>query len=183
MRAIDYTCPMNEQLPENQNPYEILGLDVSFAIEPSVVERAYLKRIASAHPDRVGNTGAVDAAALNAARRCLLDDESRANTVLRLLGGPSASEDRSLPEGFLMEMMDTRSSMEEELDADPDAARAKWRQWGSDERKKHTQEFERLLSEPGSLGACRTQLNAWRYIERLIEQLDPEYDPARADFT
>ena len=28
----------------------------------------------------------------------------------------------------------------------------------------------------------RESLNAWRYIERLIEQLDPDYSPAEADF-
>jgi len=36
--------------------------------------------------------------------------------------------------------------------------------------------------DPALLGEIRTQLNAWRYIERLIEQLDPQYDPNRADF-
>lgn len=165
------------------NPFEALGLPVSFAVEPGAVERAYLKKLASSHPDRVGDAGAIDSAALNAARACLIDDESRANSVLRLMGGPSASEDRSLPDGFLMEMMEIRSTMELDLEDDPDRARAGWLRWGGEQRARYADEFRRLIEEPGSLGACRVQLNAWRYIERLIEQLDPEYDPARADFS
>ena len=44
--------------------------------------------------------------------------------------------------------------------------------------------FERFdeTNEQAVLSEIRTQLNAWRYIERLIEQLDPDYDPNRADF-
>ncbi|MCA9303105.1 MAG: hypothetical protein KC996_03180 [Phycisphaerales bacterium] len=173
---------MSEPFSVNQNPFDLLGLAVSYAIEKHAIERAYLARIASAHPDRVGDAGAIDAAALNDARRCLLDDESRANAVLRVLGGPSASEDRSLPDGFLMEMMEIRSAMEEELNEDPESARVKWGRWGAEERGKYADEFRRRIQDPDSLGACRTILNAWRYIERLIEQLDPGYDPARADF-
>lgn len=173
---------MNTPDPSQQNPFATLGLTVSFAIDANAIERAYLKRIAAAHPDRVGDSGAVDAATLNDARKCLLDDESRANAVLRLLGGPSPSEDRSLPDGFLMEMMSTRTSIEEDLENDPETARAEWSEWGNAQRAKLIAEFGRLIEDPASLGACRTQLNALRYIERLIEQLDPEYDPARADF-
>lgn len=169
--------------PSRDNPFATLGLAVSFGIEAVAIERAYLKKIAVSHPDRVGDGGAADAAALNAARRCLLDDEARANAVLRLLGGASPSDDRSLPDGFLMEMMQTRSAMEEELEEDPDSARPKWQDWGIQQRRRYAQQVQELLADPGSLGACRTQLNAWRYIERLIEQLDPEYSPARADFS
>ena len=44
--------------------------------------------------------------------------------------------------------------------------------------------FDALGERPDApaLAAIRRELNAWRYIERLIEQLDPDYDPARADF-
>ena len=31
------------------------------------------------------------------------------------------------------------------------------------------------------LSQVRRELNAWRYTERLIEQLDPGYEPGRAD--
>jgi DnaJ-domain-containing protein 1 len=173
---------MNTQDPSRENPFATLGLGVSYEIDSGAIERAYLKKIAAAHPDRVGDSGAVDAATLNDARACLLDDESRANAVLRLLGGPSASDDQSLPDGFLMEMMTTRTSMEEDLESDPETARADWTKWGNEQREQLLGEFGRLIKDPASLGACRTQLNALRYIERLIEQLDPEYDPARADF-
>ena len=44
--------------------------------------------------------------------------------------------------------------------------------------------FQSLSSPPAaeSLAEIRIRLNAWRYIERLIEQLDPGYDPDVADF-
>jgi hypothetical protein len=40
----------------------------------------------------------------------------------------------------------------------------------------------RLFAQGAETVEIRRELNAWRYIERLIEQLDPNYDPGRADF-
>ena len=165
----------------------MLGLPVSFGLTKGQIESAYLARIAGAHPDLADADGAgfVDAAALNDARRALLDDETRANLVLSAIGGPAASEDDSLPDGFLMEIMETRMEIEAALAAGDEAERAKWVEWAGEQRSAFAGRVGEALDSADDETAqrdVRRTLNAWRYIERLIEQLDPGYDPASADF-
>ena len=177
-----------------RSPFEILGLPVSCAVTRAQIESAYLARIAGAHPDHAadgGPAGEPTAAELNDARAVLLDEEKRFNLVHRALGGPSAGEDDSLPDGFLMEIMDARMEIEEATASGDAAEREKWAAWGEEQkaalRASASAQLERLESDAdgdraGTLRDVRRTLNAWRYYERLIEQLDPSYDPASADF-
>lgn len=172
--------------PSTDNPFAMLGLSPSYRIDRDVIERAYRVRLPNAHPDAGGNE--IDPATLNQARMVLLDDEQRAVTLLDVLSGPGASACKDLPDGFLMKMMMQRQEIEEAIESGGEEGREEWEQWGVEQRKDYRERvasmFEQLGAEPDtdSLRAIRVQLNAWRYIERLIEQLDPEYDPARADF-
>jgi len=171
---------------QSENPFSTLKLPMSYRVDPNDVERAYLSILANNHPD-AGGVG-TDSAIVNAARKILLDSEKRANTLLGLLNGPTASELKELPEGFLMEMMSLRQDIEEELAENDDSTREKWETWASDQRSEYSNQvaalFESLDDQPSDtdLSKIRITLNAWRYIERLIEQLDPEYDPSNADF-
>lgn len=174
------------------DPFDILGLEPRFGLAEDQIERAYLTRIASAHPDRADDAPDLGRSAdLNEARRTLLNPERRAAALLARLGGPDAAEDKSLPDGFLMEIMETRNEIEQELADDPSPrTRAKWQARAEQQRRQYADRvsalFDRAAPEPGNdpdpaaLREIRTMLNAWRYIERLIEQLD--HDPARADF-
>lgn len=161
--------------------FDRLGLEPRFDLAQGAIERAFLRRIAAVHPDASGEDGG-EAAELADARRVLDDPERRAEALLSRLGGPG-KEDRSLPEGFLVEIMSVR----EDIETDPD--RRKWSAWAEQRRAHHIERVARLFSglmdgdDPDRRRAIRVELNAWRYAERLIEQLDPEYDPARADFT
>ena len=87
-----------------------------------------------------------------------------------------------------MEILEIREQVERAAaSGDPEQVE-RWESWAERERSRYTREvserFAGLGDGPsdGALRAIRTTLNAWRYIERLIEQLDPGYDPARADF-
>ena len=172
--------------PSADNPFSVLGLTPDYRIDRDAIERAYRIRLANAHPDAGGSE--IDPSTLNKARATLLDDELRAITMLQIMGGPDASSCKDLPEGFLMHMMMQRQEIEEAIESGGEAEREEWEQWGEQQRREHRERvasmFEKLdpQPDPGALRAIRVQLNAWRYIERLIEQLDPEYDPARADF-
>ena len=166
------------------DPFAALDLPRRYALDPAELDRAYLERAAALHPDvSAGDDDAPRRAAeLNHAKRTLEDPERRARALLALLGGPG-KEDRSLPPGFLMEMMETREQIEAARGSP--AERARWEAWAVDRRGEYEAEVAALFgrhTEPGVLATIRTTLNAWRYIERLIEQLDPDYDPARADF-
>jgi len=173
----------------DSNPFLILGLPAQFHLDVSTIERAYLARLTSAHPDAGSSIPqGPDAAAINRARMLLLDHEQRANALLDFLGGPEASGCKELPDGFLMEMMTRRQEIEEQIADGGNESRSNWESWARDERTNYTANAQALfgaLSEtptPENLVEIRVLLNAWRYIERLIEQLDPEYDPANADF-
>lgn len=143
------------------------------------VERAYLARLGGAHPDLGGDS--VDASSINEARDVLIDPERRANLLLALLGGPDSSACRDLPDGFLMEMMELRQTIEDEMEADADTAREKWERWGREKRDEHAKNVSAMFARGEDPVRVRMELNAWRYIERLIEQLDPGYDPTRIE--
>lgn len=173
----------------NSNPFELLGLPISFELDSSFIERAYLTRLACAHPDAGGSSPTeIEAAMLNEARTILLDHEQRAVALFNVLGGPGATQCKDLPDGFLIEMMTRRQEIEEQIADGADESRASWESWARAERAGYSAAasalFAQLGDEPSDekLTEIRVLLNAWRYIERLIEQLDPEYDPAKADF-
>ncbi len=168
--------------------FDILGFKPTFELQSGELERAYLAKSARLHPDlAAGDAEAARAMALvNVARRTLQDPERRANAMLARLGGPSKEEDKSLPEGFLARMMDTREQIESSARSAAD--RAQWEAWAQEQRREAIADVAALFAgcgpapSPEQLRAVRVRLNAWRYVERLIEQLDPDYDPRRADF-
>ncbi len=170
------------------DPFKVLGLPWRFDLQESEIEAAFLARLGGVHPDLVGEEGSMDAATLTEARSLLADPEARANALLSLLGGPDASEDKGLPDEFLMEIMELRGAIEEEL-AEGERAREKWESFSEERRAEHIARVSDLFrsagSDPGSaeLHEIRVELNAWRYTERLIEQLDPGYDPRHSDFS
>ncbi len=182
-----YHTGMNDQ--EMRNPFQALGLPVAYDIDRDRVERAYRTKLSQAHPDAGGGDQPTDPATLNEARAAILDDEQRAIRLLAVLGGPDASACRDLPDGFLMDMMMTRQEIEAAIDSGGDEERAQWEEWGIAQRRAYRDQVSEMFKSLGSdpdmdeLRTIRVLLNAWRYIERLIEQLDPEYDPAQADFS
>lgn len=173
------------------DPFHTLGLEASFELDRPTIESAYLKRAARFHPDTVGDDpdareeAARNTARLNHARETLSDAERRAEALLVRLGGAARGDDKSMPQGFLMQMMELREQIESEL-ADPDdaGARTRWEDWATQRRAEAVDRIRTLFasSHPEKLNQIRLELNQLRYIVRLIDQLDPDYDPAKADF-
>lgn len=165
------------------DPFAILGLPRCYELDAAEMQRKYLERSAALHPDLAGLDPAVEerAAALNRAREILEDPERRAVALWRLLGG-AAGDDRQLPPGFLMEMMETREEIEAATASRDPAAIAQWERWAEEQRGAYQSRVAALFrgiaatgqADPETLAAIKQELNAWRYIERLIEQLDPD---------
>lgn len=153
------------------DPFKILGLPPRFDLTPAEIQRAFLARSATLHPDRSTGDEAL-AAELNHARQTLADPEARARALLARAGG-TEDTDRSLPDGFLLTMMDARERLEAaQVEGDAAAVRA-WLAWAEEQRGRHVGRVGGLLSEePVPAGAVRRELNAWRYIERMIEQIE-----------
>lgn len=173
----------NEPPTEDRDAFDTLGLDPDPRLTRAAIERAYLVRIAAVHPDHGVSQASSDddathqrAAMLNHAKRALQSAEVRANLVLARLGGPSAEQLKDLPEGWLASIMQTRMAMEEELaEGDPEAVE-RWRAWAEDERRGRFERVAAMLDAAAAqdsvdLRAVRIELNAWRYIERLAEQI------------
>jgi molecular chaperone HscB len=170
--------------PVGADPFQTLGLPPAFQVDAAAVERAYLTASATVHPDLAA--GDPDApgrmAEINEARRVLENPELRADALLARLGGPSREQERGLPEGFLAEMMEIRERIDAALSGGSPPERAAWEAWAMDRREEAVREAGALFAglssppKPEELRAVRVRLNAWRYIERLIEQLDPDYE-------
>lgn len=167
--------------PMTPDPFDILGVAATFDLDPEALRRAYLARVREAHPD-VAAPGA-DAhrrtALLNEAMRVLEDPERRADALLIRLGGPTREQEKGLPPAFLAEMMETRERIDEALASGDAVERERWAAWARRRREEHIRDAGRLLRNlpdpptPEALRAVRVELNAWRYIERLIEHLGP----------
>lgn len=167
------------------DPFSVLGLRPRFDLDPAEVERAFLVRVAAAHPDHAADDlpGPDDAdaavALLSHARETLLDAERRAVAILTLLGGADALADRSLPAGFLQEILEVREAMEAELAAEGEPARRRWVEWAAARRHGHVTRLQGWFGAASPpLAEIRRELNAWRYVERMLEQLDAGHDRA-----
>lgn len=165
------------------DPFEVLDIEPVFELDVPALRRRVKRSVAAAHPDRIPDPLEREAAVrrtarMNEALRELEDDERRANHLLRRLGGPGASDDRSLPPEFLMEILEVREDMEQALASGDPAERERVASWAAEERARLRGEvgalFPRLAAGEDLGGAIRLQLNVWRYIERMIEQLNPE---------
>jgi molecular chaperone HscB len=107
----------------------------------------------------------------------LADDEQRANTLLALHGGPAKEQDKSLPDAFLLEIMQIREDMQAALAGADAGERQRIEHLASDRRAQYVAAVRAMFAslgqppQPEHLAAIRRELNAWRYIERMLEQL------------
>jgi molecular chaperone HscB len=165
------------------DPFDLLGLPPTFNLDMGALQREFLRRSAAIHPDRATETGGEEdeqgeSADLNRARQILENPELRAEALLARLGGARKEADRSLPPGFLAEMMSTREQIEEARASGDQGAISRWEEWADQRRREHIRAVSGLFAEHGRtgeaavLGRIRVELNVWRYTERLLEQLD-----------
>lgn len=160
-----------------RNPFQVLGLPPRYDLSAADIERAYLTLASQLHPDAPGATEfspAAGAEETNRARQILKNPEARGNALLEVLGGSTKEQDRSLPAGLLAEMMEVRGEMESAGQED----RRRWEQWAEQRRAEHEQRVGALFASVAREGASadrlraiRLELNAWRYIERMLEQV------------
>ena len=174
---------------ESEDPFDLLGVEPVFELNVASVRSRVRRRIASRHPDRISDPleqaeAVREIARLNEALAVLANDERRANLLLERMGGPSASEDRSLPPAFLHRMLEVREDMEQAVSSGDPAEHERVQEWATAERTRLRAAVGDLLSrldDDASLAAeIRLQLNEWRYIERMIEQLNPAQGDSRS---
>lgn len=164
--------------------FAAFDLPRAFPVDSADLEKRYTDLARLAHPDLAGpepeaQIEAIELSArLNDAHRVLSDDEERGNYLLHLLGGPDRESDKSLPDGFLPQMMMIREELAEAQMEGEDERVAAIEEDAKATRAAHLQNIARLFAEPApNFPAIRTELNVLRYFQRLLEQLHPPAEP------
>jgi len=181
--ACEHIFPVREAL----SPFQVFGMEPVAHVDRAVLRKRLLKLQRLLHPDFHGQAGGDqqelaehNTAELNAAYEVLHDEAKRASFLIQKLGGPKESDERQMPQAFLMEVMEWNEALEELRD-DGDAAAAKARAQELHEELKI--ERVRLLDEildglHEALGGdasvdlviLRKQSNAIRYIDRALKE-------------
>ena len=170
----------------SKNAFDILGIDKVFDLDMDDVQRKYVKLGAANHPDKfVDPIEQMDAAEriseINAAYHTVKDPESRANELLRAMGGASKEEDKSLPPTLLMEMMEIREELEEAIEKEDRETLEKLKSWSLEEKLEYLGMLSQMFGKAANgkldvktAGEIRMHLNALRYIERMLEEFPEE---------
>lgn len=175
------TC--GQQRPDDGlSHFELLGLPVGYEIDAVEMRRRFLRLSRSIHPDLAGGEGAMHAAAqqnsarLNAAYETLSDPVRRAEYLLEISGGPSATVDKRVPQAVLALALNAREEIEEARATGDTAALEGLRRNVESQRAVRLARIAELARQlPGDAAlwsALREELNTMRYFARIIEQLD-----------
>jgi molecular chaperone HscB len=113
-----------------QNLFEIVGLPVAFTLDEKVLEQAYFAAQRQWHPDRfIGKPEAERLTAItrsqlvNDAYETLKSPLTRAEHLLELKGLTALSDEATVPQELLMEMMELREQVADAHDDGAELAR------------------------------------------------------------
>ena len=194
MEGLEFLKAIDLELGAMSDHFTRLGLPRRFALDAAELERNYLARSRSVHPDYHLGGATADlaasldlSAALNEAYNTLRDPFARANYLLGLEGGPSAAEQKQMPPAFLAEMLEAREQVEEARIANsPCGARL------GELHEEFARRYEGLLADVGGrfakletlpagdanrsklLVEIRSLLNAAKYVRGLIRDLNAD---------
>lgn len=170
--------------------FQRLGLPTTYRLDLGELERAYLSWSRELHPDFFQLRPEADrqlslslSASLNDAYRTLKDPIRRAEYLLQLRGGPTASQERSMPEGFLEDVLELRMEIEEIKQAGEErtADRRKLEERLHQERASAMEEVAALFGAlesseesgaPEKLLEIRRRLNTVKYLDGLLRDLN-----------
>ncbi len=168
-------------------PYEAMGLEPDWVVEPKQLKRTLLQLSRFVHPDYFATAEEETlaraeraSAALNSAYEILDDDLARADYLVNRLGGPKENEERQMPQPFLIQVMEWNEILE-----DAQGAQEGSDEWNAmkelgtsltSERAERIQMIGDLLTplpdrESEVLTNARREINAIRYIDRAQREL------------
>ena len=167
--------------------FDRLGLPRRFPLDGAELERQYLARSREIHPDYhlAGSDAELAAslelsAAVNEAYNTLRDPFARADYILKLEGGPTASEHKQMPPAFLAEMLEAREEIEQargkpaevaRLDADFGARFAGLMDQVAGLFARYEQLPANDAQRANLLSQVRGLLNAAKYVRGLLRDL------------
>lgn len=174
-------CHTLHPVPAALDHFGLFGLARGYDLDAAELERRFIALSREIHPDFMGSKSAGEqalavglSADVNQAHRVLKDPVLRAEYLLELAGGDSAAKDKSLPEGFLADILMMREEVEEALAANDAAALDEHRRRASRERE---QACERVAALARNLSAAgpdekrelRRSLNSIKYYDNVLK--------------
>jgi molecular chaperone HscB len=177
-------CGALNPLPPSLFTYfELFGIAPGYEVDPAELRRKYLSLSRSIHPDvagrdsdKVRRQSLELSSGLNRAYETLRDPVARAEYLLRMAGGPSAGDDKSVPGPLLAEIMMIREEIDEARQAG-DAEALRGAKAGITGR--HAETLGRIaaicrgesLADAGVQQRLRQELNAVKYWTNLLDQI------------
>jgi len=164
------------------NYFDLFCVDQTYDLDEAELHDKYLCLSRTTHPDMVSRESQemhkralLLNAELNQAYDTLRDPVKRADYLLSLFGGPSPSEDKSVPGNLLGEVMELREEIEEAgTSGDTDLLHGLRKQITSSRRavEERIASLARSINkdDTGGLKALRKQLNAIQYWNNLTEK-------------
>ncbi|MHC4799422.1 MAG: Fe-S protein assembly co-chaperone HscB [Planctomycetota bacterium] len=165
------------------NYFELFCIEARYDIDAEELHKKYLCLSRITHPDMAGRESdemhgralALNAE-LNRAYETLRNPIDRAEYLLSLSGGPSASEDKSAPAELLGEVMMFREEIEEALASGDESRLAGLKQEISSKQQIVLEQIGSLARDlnkgaPSQAQALREQLNTIKYWNNLADQL------------
>ncbi len=178
------TCHTLYPVDTAEDHFRLFGLPRQYRIDLADLHRRFLAISRNIHPDLFGeqapemrNLALRLSAQINEAYQTLKDPVLRAEYLLESSGGKSSATDKSAPGELLAEILTLREEIEEARAVDDSEAlesiRARIQSRRTATFNAVTELCERLDqgSEP-VLTDLRRQLNALRYLDNLLAELD-----------
>lgn len=164
------------------SPFEVLGLPVRFAIEPSALEARWKELSKAFHPDRHVQAAPAErraalgrAVAVNEAYRALRDDLSRAQTILALRD-PDGAHEPADP-ALLMEVMELREGLADRKSAGDRAGIEAMAVQVRSDAARTASELSVALDEREDLAVARVALGRLRYLRRFLDEVELALEP------
>jgi molecular chaperone HscB len=172
----------------NRNHFQLFGLPESFALDEGALERAYRDIQAEIHPDRFAHAGEAEkrlsmqwASRVNEAYRTLREPFERARYLLELNGVDALdAEGNPMSQDFLMQQMEWREQL---MKAKDDEDVHGMERLEADLRSAADillHELGFLLDEKQDCPRAAEALRKYRFMERLLAEVDAAYDDMAA---
>ncbi|MCA8981995.1 MAG: hypothetical protein H6831_09480 [Planctomycetes bacterium] len=180
-------CGALIEVEGESDPFALFGLARGWELDAGELKKRLLRFGRMMHPDFYAAAGDAarelaerNTAALNEAHDVLANDFRRADWLVRALGGPTESDERQMPQAFLMDVLDWNETLDDARGAAPGSAEIRaLDELGETLSSERGEAFVRIgalltpLPDPGSdaLGRLRRELNAVRYLDRALREL------------
>ena len=181
-----FSCSTIQTFPKNLNFFKVFNFSTRFDIDPLELEDKYQKLSLELHPDFYESAPEEEkkmseraSSFLNTAYKTLVDKSLRAQYLLSLFSQNKKLDERSLPDGFLVEMFMLQESLDEFLESENKTELLTLKSKLMRRHNKIEEDFyiifKKLKDFPNNdqiLQQLQTNLNADRYLLRLLDRIN-----------